>query len=754
MVKRLYREMSERLAIVRKRLNRPMTLTEKVLYSHLTAPASQELNAGQAYLRLNVDRVIMQDATAQMAILQFIQSGRKSVAVPSSVHCDHLIQAFQGAKRDTERALVTNREVYEFLRSACRKYGIGFWGPGSGIIHQVVLENYAFPGGLIIGSDSHTPNMGGLGMIAIGVGGADTVDVMAGFPWEVLQPRLVGVRLTGELSGWTSPKDVILYVASKLTVKGGTNRVVEYFGPGARSLSTTGKSTITNMGAEIGATTSIFPYDENAAAYLRATERGAIADIAGQNRALLEADPEVEKNPEAYFEEIIDLDLSTLEPLIVGPFTPDLARPVSKLKEDAEKFGYPADISATMVGSCTNSSYEDISRAAAIADQAHARGMRVKTPLMVTPGSALVFETVQRDGQAQKLESIGAQVMANACGPCIGQWRRDDIKKGDRNTIVNSYNRNFPGRNDDNPETLAFVASPEVVIAYSLAGSIAVDPLNEELTTPNGTRFKLSPPPRVDALPTLGYVGRRRGYEPPAEDPDSINLKIPEGSERLQILEPFEPIVEPELSDMPVLIKTKGKTTTDHISPAGLWLRFRGHLDRISDNMFMGAINAWTGERGKTVNVLTGERSQAVSQVARFYKAAKQRWIVVGDENYGEGSSREHAAMSPRYLGCAAVVARSFARIHESNLKKQGILPLSFVDPADYEKIREGDRITLEYLKELDPVRSINMLVNHADGSADVITLQHTLNMEHLAWYHAGSALNLIKKQQGKKSAA
>lgn len=754
MARQLYRKMNESLAIVRKRLGRPLTLTEKIIFSHLNDPAKQDLDPGKAYLRLNVDRVIMQDATAQMAILQFIQSGRKEVAVPSSVHCDHLIQAFQGAKADTERALVTNREVYDFLRSACKKYGIGFWGPGSGIIHQVVLENYAFPGGLIIGSDSHTPNMGGLAMIAIGVGGADTVDVMAGFPWEVLQPRLVGVRLTGELSGWTAPKDVILFVASKLTVKGGTNRVVEYFGPGARSFSTTGKATITNMGAEIGATTSVFPYDHHAAAYLRATERGAIADVANQNRELFEADADVEKHPEKYFDEVIDLDLSKLEPLIVGPFTPDLARPVSKLKEDATKLGYPERISATMVGSCTNSSYEDVSRAAAIAEQAAAHGLKARVPLMVTPGSALVFETVQRDGQVEKLERIGAKVMANACGPCIGQWKREDVKKGERNTIVNSYNRNFPGRNDDNPETLAFVASPEVVIAFSLAGSIAVDPLNEELTAPNGARFKLSPPPRVEALPAQGYIGRRRGYEPPAEDPDSIELNIPQGSERLQILEPFEPIVEPQLSNMPVLIKTKGKTTTDHISPAGLWLRFRGHLDRISDNMFMGAINAWTGERGKTTNVLTGQKSQAVSQVARAYKAAGKRWIAVGDENYGEGSSREHAAMSPRYLGCAAVVARSFARIHESNLKKQGILPLTFVDPADYEKIREGDRVTLEYLHELDPVRSINMLVKHADGTSDVITLQHTLNMEHLAWYHAGSALNLIRKQQGKKTAA
>ncbi len=751
MVERIYSRMEQNLAIVRERLKRPLTLSEKILFSHLDDPHRQELEAGKSYLQLRVDRVIMQDATAQMAILQFMQAGKKQVAIPSSVHCDHLIQAYEGASADTDRARVTNVEVYDFLKSACAKFGIGFWGPGSGIIHQVVLENYAFPGGLMIGSDSHTPNSGGLSMIAIGVGGADTVDAMAGFAWEVLQPRLVGVKLTGELTGWTAPKDIILYVAGQLTVKGGTNRIVEYFGPGARSLAATGKATITNMGAEIGATTSIFPYDENSEAYLRATDRGAIADVAARYQHLFVSDPEVEEDPARYYDEVIEINLSELPPLIVGPFTPDLVRPVSELDVDAAAHGYPDAISATLVGSCTNSSYEDISRAAAVAEQARKHGAKAVVPLMINPGSAQVFETARRDGLLDSLEAIGAQIFANACGPCIGQWKRDEVQRGVKNSIVNSYNRNFPGRNDDNPETHAFVTSPEVTVAYALAGRLTIDPLNDELTTPDGKTYKLEPPPKVDALPANGYIGKKTGYIPPAEDPDSVDVRVPTGSERLQVLEPFEPMVQGEFAGMPVLIKTKGKTTTDHISPAGSWLRYRGHLDRISDNLLMGAINAWTGERGTTSNAFTGEKGLDISDVARAYKACGKRWVIVGDENYGEGSSREHAAMTPRFLGCAAVIARSFARIHESNLKKQGILPLTFVNPDDYEKIREGDKVSMEYLRELDPIRTINMLVEHADGTSEVITLKHTLNLEHLAWFHAGSALNLIRKQEGSR---
>ncbi len=752
MVERIYSKMEQNLAIVRERLNRPLTLSEKILFAHLDHPREQELEAGKSYLQLRVDRVIMQDATAQMAILQFMQAGKKQVSVPSSVHCDHLIQAYQGSGQDTALARTTNQEVYEFLRSACSKFGLGFWGPGSGIIHQVVLENYAFPGGLMIGSDSHTPNMGGLSMVAIGVGGADAVDAMAGFAWEVLQPRLVGVKLTGELQGWSAPKDIILYVAGQLTVKGGTNRIVEYFGPGAATLAATGKATITNMGAEIGATTSIFPYDANSEAYLRATDRGGIADVAARYRHLFVSDPEVEADPARFYDEVIEINLSELPPLIVGPFTPDLVRPVSELDVDAAAHGYPETISAALVGSCTNSSYEDISRAAAVAEQARKHGAKAVVPLLINPGSAQVFETARRDGLLDSLEAIGAQIFANACGPCIGQWKRDEVKRGVKNTIVNSYNRNFPGRNDDNPETHAFVTSPEVTVAFALAGKITIDPLNDALKAPDGKAFKLEPPPRVDALPKQGYIGQKTGYIAPAEDPSSIQVQVPSGSERLQVLEPFAPMVADQFSGMPVLIKTKGKTTTDHISPAGAWLRYRGHLDKISDNLLMGAINAWTGERGKTSNVVTGEKGMDISDVARAYKACGKRWVIVGDENYGEGSSREHAAMSPRFLGCAAVIARSFARIHESNLKKQGILPLTFVNPADYEKIREGDRVSLEYLQELDPIRTVNMLIEHADGTSEVVTLKHTLNLEHLAWFHAGSALNLIRKQEGSRN--
>ena len=748
-VESIYKRTEEKLAAVRTKLNRPLTLAEKIVYGHVDEPDTQDYERGKSFLRLRVDRVIMQDATAQMAILQFMQAARMQVAIPSSVHCDHLIQAQNGADTDLDRAIDTNSEVYNFLKSACSKYGIGFWGPGSGIIHQVVLENYAFPGGLIIGSDSHTPNMGGLSMIAIGVGGADTVDAMAGFAWEVLNPKLVGVKLTGELSGWAAPKDIILHVAGKLTVKGGTNRIIEYFGPGCATLSTTGKATVTNMGAEIGATTSVFPFDDNAVLYMNATGRESLGAVAQKYKHLLIADPEIELDPEKYFDEILEIDLSTLEPLINGPFTPDLARPVSQLAADASANDYPSTISTTLIGSCTNSSYEDISRVAEIAKQARAHGGKAKMPLFINPGSTQIHDTITRDGQLEMLESVGAQVMANACGPCIGQWKREDVKKGERNTIINSYNRNFPGRNDANPSTLAFVASPEVVMAYALAGDLSINPLKDELEGANGEKYRLVAPPKVDPLPKNGYVGRRKGYVPPAKDASNVEVSVPHTSERLQVLAPFVPSTDGETKNMPVLIKTKGKTTTDHISPAGSWLRYRGHLDKISDNMLTGAINGWTGETGTTTNIFTHEQNIPVPQVARDYKARGMRWVIVGDENYGEGSSREHAAMSPRYLGCLAVIARSFARIHESNLKKQGILPLTFANAEDYDLIKEGDTVSFEYLEELDPVRTVNMQVTHADGTSCVIALRHTMNMEHIAWFHAGSALNLIRLHSG-----
>ena len=748
-VESIYKRTGEKLAAVRAKLNRPLTLAEKIVYGHLDEPHTQDYTRGKSFLRLRVDRVIMQDATAQMAILQFMQAGRPQVALPSSVHCDHLIQAQNGADTDLDRAVDSNSEVYNFLKSSCSKYGIGFWGPGSGIIHQVVLENYAFPGGLIIGSDSHTPNMGGLSMVAIGVGGADTVDAMAGFAWEVLNPKLVGVKLTGELSGWAAPKDIILHVAGKLTVKGGTNRIIEYFGPGCKTLSTTGKATVTNMGAEIGATTSVFPFDDNAILYMNATGRESLGAIAQQYKHLLTADPEVELNPEQYYDEILEIDLSTLEPLINGPFTPDLARPVSQLAADASANDYPLKVSTTLIGSCTNSSYEDISRVAEIAKQARAHGGKAKMPFFINPGSTQIHDTIARDGQLEMLEAVGGQVMANACGPCIGQWKRDDVKKGERNTIINSYNRNFPGRNDANPSTLAFVASPEVVMAYALAGDLSINPLKDELEGADGKKYRLVAPSRVDPLPKLGYTGRRKGYVPPAIDASDVQVSVLHTSERLQVLEPFVPSNAGETSDMPVLVKTKGKTTTDHISPAGSWLRYRGHLDRISDNMLTGAINGWSGEAGTTTNAFTHEKNVSIPAVARNYKARGKRWVIVGDENYGEGSSREHAAMSPRYLGCLAVIVRSFARIHESNLKKQGILPLTFENPADYDLIKEGDTVTLQNLSDLAPGKPVTMLVTHADGSSCTISLLHTMNMEHIAWFNAGSALNLIRLNSG-----
>ena len=744
-VSEVYAKLHERLAAVRKRVNRPMTLTEKILFGHLDDPAGADLRPGESYLYLRPDRVAMQDATAQMALLQFAQADIPQVVVPTTVHCDHLIQAREGASKDTLRALDDNKEVYDFLAAASNRYGIGFWKPGAGIIHQVVLENYAFPGGMMIGTDSHTPNAGGLGMFASGVGGADAVDVMAGLPWEVKYPKLIGVRLTGSLTGWAAPKDVILLLCGILTVKGGTNAVIEYFGPGVSSISCTGKGTITNMGAELGATTSIFPFDATMDRYLRGTGRAALASAAAKNASLLAADPDVEQHPEKYFARVIDIDLSALEPHMVGPHTPDLARPVSKVADAVKTEGYPDAISVALIGSCTNSSYEDISRVADVVLQARAHGVKAVVPFLVTPGSEQIHKTIVRDGQLGEIQAVGGQVLANACGPCIGQWKREELKPGTRNTIVTSFNRNFPARNDGNRETMAFMGSPEIVATYALAGRLTFNPLRDELEGSDGKSFRLTAPKPAPDLPANGFVKDTAGYVPPAADGSKIALAVAPDSKRLQLLTPFPAWDGKDLERAPLLFKAKGKCTTDLISPAGSWLRFRGHLDAISDNMFTGAVNAFTGEAGTTINLLSGDRNVPVPKVARAYKAQGQRWVVVGDENYGEGSSREHAAMSPRFLGCAAVIVRSFARIHESNLKKQGILPLTFADPADYDKVRETDRVSLRGLADLAPGGDVSAVLHHEDGTEDRITLKHTMNAEQIGWFKAGSALNVIK---------
>ncbi|HYC01456.1 MAG TPA: aconitate hydratase [Candidatus Limnocylindrales bacterium] len=739
-----YDLMRKRLEIVRQRIGRPLTLAQKIILGHLARPELAELEAGVSYVELRPDRVAMQDATAQMALLQFMQAGRPAVAVPTTVHCDHLIQARAGAGPDTDRARSENAEVYDFLASVSAKYGIGFWKPGSGIIHQVVLENYAFPGGLMIGTDSHTPNAGGLGMCAAGVGGADAVDVMAGFPWEVLLPKTIGVRLLGRLEGWSAPKDVILKLCGMLTVKGGTNKIVEYFGPGTSSISCTGKGTICNMGAELGATCSVFPFDDRMAIYLRATGRAALADLAARSLDLVTADAETAEKPELYYDEIVEIDLCTLEPHLVGPHTPDLARPLSQVAAAARTEAYPQRVTAALIGSCTNSSYEDISRVAAIAEEAAAHGYAAKASLLISPGSDMIHAAIARDGQMAALEKVGAQVLANACGPCIGQWKREDVRKGDPNSIVTSFNRNFPGRNDSNPDTLAFIASPEVTLALGLAGSLSFNPLTDMLEA-NGRSFRLSPPPQAPEVPVGGFERVMTGYQPPSADPETVVVKVRSDSERLSLLDPFPPAVEAQFLRMPLLLKTRGKTTTDHISPAGPWLRYRGHLDRISDNMFTGAIRAGTGERGMTRNPLTGEQGQPVPAVARALKAAGRRWVVVGDENYGEGSSREHAAMSPRHLGCAVVLTRSFARIHESNLKKQGILPLTFSNPADYDRVREDDELSIPAAFTIAPGKPLLMLLHHRDGSEDRIEVRHSCNAEQIGWIQAGGALNLLR---------
>ena len=743
-VAQVHSAMEVNLAVVSRRLGRPMTLAEKILLSHLDDQEGQELVPGESYLMLRPDRLALPDSSAQMAILQFMQAGRKSVAVPTSVHCDHLIQARVDGKSDIVAALSENGEVYDFLQSAASKYGMGFWKPGAGIIHQVVLENYAFPGGLMLGTDSHTPNAGGLGMLAIGVGGADAADVMVGLAWELKYPKVIGVRLTGEMGGWAAPKDVILYLAGVLSVSGGTNAIIEYFGPGTRSISCTGKATITNMGAELGATCSVFPYDERMKTYLGATGRRELGELARRSRHLLHADEEVEAHPDEYYQRVVEIDLGKLEPQVVGPHTPDLARPISAMAWEVEEKGYVDRISDALIGSCTNSSYEDMSRAADVAEQAKARGVQVSVPLLVTPGSEQVRATIERDGQMESLEAIGSTVLANACGPCCGMWKRQDVPEGEPNTIVNSFNRNFPRRNDGRAETMSFIASPEIVIGYALSGRLSFNPLTDTLTAADGTPFKLSPPKSAPEIPSKGFLSGEDVYVPPAGNGDQVEVAIPPGSSRLQALEPFPAWDGEDYVEVPVLLKAKGKCTTDHISPAGPWLRFRGHLNNLSDNMFLGAVNAYTGEAGVGLNQLLGER-KPFHQVAREYDAQGLRWVVVGDENYGEGSSREHAAMSPRLLGGVAVIVRSFARIHETNLKKQGLLALTFEEPGDYERVQEGDRVSLVGLKELAPGKPITCYLHHADGSRETIRLKHSFNAAQVEWFKAGAALNLLR---------
>jgi len=745
MVKKVYETTRKNLAVIRKRLGRPLTLAEKIVLGHLDSPESQELSVGTGFLDTRPDRVAMQDATAQMAILQFSQAQIPTVRVPSTVHCDHLIQAYHGSADDLATANDVNKEVYAFLSSSSDKFGIGFWKPGAGIIHQVVFENYAFPGGMMIGTDSHTPNAGGLCMVACGVGGADAVDVMAGLPWVVKHPKRIAVYLTGKMSGWTSPKDVILKVAQILTVKGGTNAIVEYIGPGASSFSCTGKGTITNMGAEIGATTSLFGYDKSMARYLRGTGRAALADLADANQDLLTTDPECEADPEKHYDQVVRIDLSVLEPHVVGPHTPDLARPVSQMAKDAKDNGYPFQLKAALIGSCTNSSYEDISRAANIADQAAAKGATTTSPLLITPGSEQIYLTIQRDGQMASLEKVGATVMANACGPCIGQWKREDVKKGEVNSIISSFNRNFPARNDGNDATMSFIGSPEVVMAYALAGRLDVNPFADEFTTGAGVKLKLTPPPAVDDLPKSGFVPPVGVYAAPAADGSKVRIVVDPKSDRLQLLSPFDAWNGKDFIGLPLLLKAKGKCTTDHISPAGPWLKYRGHLDNISNNMFLGAISAFTGKPGQAKDQSSGEWKEPQA-VARSYKAKGLKWAVIGDENYGEGSSREHAAMSPRHLGGAVVLVKSFARIHETNLKKQGILPLTFANPADYDKAQEDDTISVLGLAGLAPAKDLTIVFKHKNGGEDRVTAKHSMNADQIGWFKAGSALNLMSK--------
>ncbi len=745
-----YKKMERILAIVRSRVNGPMGLADKLLLSHLDDPAGQELVPGQSYLWARPDRVVLQDVLGQTAMLQFMQTGRDSAAVPTTIHCDHLIQARVEGAQDLKESVAENGEVYDFLRSAGAKYGVGFWGPGAGIIHQVNLEQYAFPGCLIIGTDSHTPNAGGLGACSVGVGGADAVEVMAGLPWEVLYPRRIGVLLTGEMSGWTAPKDIILYLAGELTVSGGTNAIIEYFGPGVSSISCTGKATITNMGAELGATTSVFPYGERMAAYLRATHRGELAKLAAQNQEMLQPDPEVVNDPGNYYERVVEIDLSKLEPHVVGPHSPDRARPISAMAAEVKdpSNGFVDEISTALIGSCTNSSYEDMSRAADVAEQATALGIQVATDLMVTPGSETVRATIERDGQLDSLRRVGATVLANACGPCIGQWRRSKASN-EANTILTSYNRNFPRRNDGQPQTMNFITSPEITTAIALAGRLSFNPLTDTLTDGQGNQVMLEPPKPAPEVPAKGFDPGNATYIAPPEDGSSIEIVVSPTSGRLQLMEPWAAWDGQDVVDAAVLMKVSGKCTTDHISPAGPWLSLRGHLDKFSDNMFMGATNAYTGEAGTGLNTITGESGQGISGIARQYKAQGIKWVVVGDSNYGEGSSREHAALSPRLLGGSAIIARSFARIHESNLKKQGLLALTFEDPADYDKVRENDRISLTGLNDMASGKPVLCILKHDDGTQQTINLRHSLNEGQISWFKAGSAMNHIKNVAG-----
>ncbi|XP_078388150.1 aconitate hydratase, mitochondrial [Cetorhinus maximus] len=735
-----YKLLQKNLDIVRKRLDKPMTLSEKIVYSHLDDPVNQEIGRGKTYLRLRPDRVAMQDATAQMAMLQFISSGLPRVAVPSTIHCDHLIEAQVGGEKDLARAKEMNEEVFNFLATAAAKYGVGFWKPGSGIIHQIVLENYAYPGILLIGTDSHTPNGGGLGGVCIGVGGADAVDVMAGIPWELKCPKVIGVKLTGHMSGWTSPKDVILKVAGILTVKGGTGAIVEYHGPGVESISCTGMGTICNMGAEIGATTSVFPYNSRMKAYMDKTGREEIAALADEFQDLLVPDEGCE------YDQLIEINLSQLKPHINGPFTPDLAHSVSEVGAAAEKHGWPLDIRVGLIGSCTNSSYEDMGRSAAVAQQALDHGLKCKSQFTVTPGSEQIRATIERDGYAKTLRDVGGIVLANACGPCIGQWDRRDVKKGEKNTIVTSYNRNFTGRNDANPATHAFVTSPEIVTAFAIAGTLKFDPERDWLTGADGKKFKLNPP-NADELPTKGFDPGQDTYQDPPKDSQGISVHVSPKSNRLQLLEPFDRWNKKDLEDLQVLIKVKGKCTTDHISAAGPWLKFRGHLDNISNNLLIGAVNFENNKVNEVKNQLTNQYGP-VPETARAYKKQGINWVVVGDENYGEGSSREHAALEPRHLGGRAIIVKSFARIHETNLKKQGLLPLTFDNPADYDKVQPDDKVSIIGLKEFTPGKPLTCILKHKDGSQDTLVLNHSFNEGQIQWFQAGSALNRMKELQ------
>ena len=747
MIKNVYALMASRIEAARNVVGRPLTLTEKILYSHLDeGEAAEAYIRGGSYVDFKPDRVAMQDATAQMALLQFMQAGRERVAVPSTVHCDHLIQAKAGADADLKTAENTNKEVYDFLASVSNKYGIGFWKPGAGIIHQVVLENYAFPGGMMIGTDSHTVNAGGLGMVAIGVGGADAVDVMAGMPWELKFPKLIGIKLTGRLSGWASAKDVILKVAGILTVKGGTGAIVEYFGEGAESISCTGKGTICNMGAEIGATTSVFGYDVKMREYLAGTGREGVAAEADKIAAHLTGDAEVYADPEKYFDELIEINLSELEPYINGPFTPDLATPLSEFAEAVKENGWPEKMEVGLIGSCTNSSYEDITRAASLAKQAIDKKLKVKSEFTVTPGSELVRYTVERDGYLEIFEEIGGVVLANACGPCIGQWARHGADKQERNSIMTSFNRNFAKRNDGNPNTHGFVASPEIVTAFAIAGDLTFNPMTDYLLSEDGQQVKLEEPQGIE-FPVKGFAVEDAGYQAPAADGSNVDIVVDTSSERLQILTPFLAWDGKDYKGLNLLIKAKGKCTTDHISMAGPWLRYRGHLDNISNNMLIGALNAFNDATNEVKNQDTGEYA-AVPDTARYYKSNGPGSVVVGDENYGEGSSREHAAMEPRNLGVKAVLVKSFARIHETNLKKQGMLGLTFADKADYDKVQEDDRIDINGLTDFRPGKSLSITLHHADGTTDSFAVNHSYNENQIKWFQAGSALNLIRNKE------